>query len=242
MTTPSPDIERDLDLILWSAGLTNIFRYTGQKFWERETENHLKALGIDTAAANGNPIPRSESVADHSWHMADMALILAPRFPHLDIGRCVMLAVLHDKLEIITGDKDPLGSDGSGRDSHAFNLDKRRTKDDEEREALVRYLDAVNEDARSLHKELLLDAIEQTSPESRFIKALDRLQPLVYIIRRKSGVMEDDHIIFTITYTGTFANYFPALEPYYKALIDQLLSTVAKMRHVSVADLKKILL
>ncbi|HYJ78510.1 MAG TPA: HD domain-containing protein, partial [Longimicrobiaceae bacterium] len=51
----------------------------------------------------------AESVADHSFRLALLALVLAPRVePPLDRERCMAMALVHDLAECLTGDITPL--------------------------------------------------------------------------------------------------------------------------------------
>ena len=47
-----------------------------------------------------------ESVADHSWRMALMALLLSkePEFRELDLDRVIRMCLIHDLGECFTGD------------------------------------------------------------------------------------------------------------------------------------------
>ncbi len=45
-----------------------------------------------------------ESVSEHSFHVALLALFLGPREPGLDVQRAVSMALLHDCAEVRTGD------------------------------------------------------------------------------------------------------------------------------------------
>ena len=71
---PMEDVECDIDVILWSMNLYKIRRYTHQRFWESETLDAVYANRIE-------PFPRLESVAEHSWHVADTVLLLGGHFP-----------------------------------------------------------------------------------------------------------------------------------------------------------------
>lgn len=235
--TPA-SIEQDIALITRSMSLCSIIRYQHQRFWERQTEMAQQALAIDSVSPDGNTIPRSESVADHSWHMADTILIVGPRFPELNLGRCLMLAIIHDKLELWTGDTDPLGKHGDGKDTHAFNVDKKRLKEEQERQALNDYLLQLNDVSIPLQHDLITDAIELRTLESKFVKAWDRLQTLPYIIARKDGVMEDAHLVFSLSYLATSFDYFPPIKPYYDAFVNRLLQSIAARRGISLTTLK----
>jgi putative hydrolase of HD superfamily len=107
-------------------------------------------------------IEHPESVADHSYRLALMALVLAPRADEpLDRARCVAMALVHDLAESLVGDITPY--DGISPE------EKRRR----EAEA-VRRLDALAEGAglRALWEEY--DAA--ATPEARFVKELDKLE------------------------------------------------------------------
>jgi 5'-deoxynucleotidase YfbR-like HD superfamily hydrolase len=233
------EIEQDVDQIIWSMKLCSVIRYRGQRFWEEESQLTETALAVDTIRSTGETIPRSESVADHSWHMADMALLLAPRFPELDLGKCLALATLHDKMEIIMGDHSPLGKDGTGHDTHAFNAEKRQEKDAEEKRAIDHYITQLHPQTAAIQQELLLDMLHLISPESRFVKALDRIQPLAYIIARKAGHMENAHLIFTVNYLKTNRTYFPALAGHFNNLMHRFFESMAEHRQVTLASLKE---
>ncbi len=235
---PQSAIEQDVDLIMWSMRLCTVLRYHEQFFWQTETKRTLAALELDAKTEDGIAVPRSESVADHSWHMADMVLLLGPRFPELDIGRCVMLAVIHDKLEIITGDYDPTGQNGTGHDAHAFNAQKKDAKDAAEKQAMTNYLSRVNDGARALQETLLQEAMHLQSLESRFIKALDRLQVFAYVIQRKAGVVDDAMIIFMLKYLSSCNTHFPPIKPYYDCFVRRLLESIADRRGVLVQALQ----
>jgi len=233
------EIQKDIDFILWSAQLKEIYRYQKQKFWEDETAQHEQAMQAYPFLTENEKLPTSESDAEHSWHIADIALIIGPRFPQLDLGKCVMLAVIHDKLEIITGDEDPLGKNGDGKDTHAFNAHKKALKKEREKQALAHYLTQVNAEAKPLQEKLFTEEMALSSPESQFVKALDRLQPLTYILKRKAGQMQDDHIAFSIRHTGQCKEYFPPLAPYHDALIERLLQSIADYRKIELETLRQ---
>ena len=51
-------------------------------------------------------VPAPESIADHSYRVAMMAMVAAPMMG-LDVGKCVSMAVAHDLAESIVGDITP---------------------------------------------------------------------------------------------------------------------------------------
>jgi len=47
---------------------------------------------------------RQESVAEHSWRLAVMAMLCADEYPELDINKVIKMCLIHDFGEAITGD------------------------------------------------------------------------------------------------------------------------------------------
>jgi len=104
-----------------------------------------------------------ESVAAHSWGMAILALKLCP--PELNLERVLTLCLVHDLPEVVVGDLTP--------------SDDRSTKAEDERAAMGQL---------APEWVVLLDEYEtQSSPESVFVRSLDKLdmalQAKVYMER-----------------------------------------------------------
>lgn len=228
------DVKRDIDLILWSMKLCSVRRYFHQRFWETETQDAEYASRVE-------PSPRLESVAEHSWHVADAVLLLGGHFPSLNVERCVALAVLHDKMEIIIGDKNPVGRSGTGLSTHAFNVDRRFLKESSERTAIAAYLSRMRSSAHTHHRELLVEIVGGASEESRFVKAIDKLQALAFVVVKKKGGLVDKHLNFTLRYSEKVVTYYPPLVAHYQELRSRLLLQVARRRNTSVTRIERML-
>jgi putative hydrolase of HD superfamily len=110
-------------------------------------------------------VPAAESVADHSWRMALLALLLAPRAgPEVEVARCVALALVHDLAEAVVGDITPF--DG-------ISAEDKRARE----EAAMHHLSALAGDETLLELWREYDAGE--SPEARLVKELDRLETVL---------------------------------------------------------------
>jgi 5'-deoxynucleotidase YfbR-like HD superfamily hydrolase len=129
-----------------------------------------------------------ESVAAHSWHVADAVLTVGPLAfeGRLNLGKTVALAVLHDKLEMYIGDWDPVG-DGSGKGTHAFDPVRRAEKQLAEERAAEEYLSRLPAGAQRTQAKLLGELAGGETDEARAVKALDKLQGLVYVTAKKAG-------------------------------------------------------
>ena len=113
---------------------------------------------------------RLENVAEHSWQLAVMALVLMEYAPNkdLDLLRIVKMLLIHDLVEIDTGDV------------HFCDTDQRRRQKEREIQAADRIFNLLpNEQARSFIQ-LWNEFETRKSPEARFAQVLDRLQPLLH--------------------------------------------------------------
>lgn len=132
-------------------------------------------------------VQRRENDAEHSWHLAMMVVLLAEYSDEpIDVGHTVQLVLIHDLIEIYAGDT-PLYDGAAGADQ-------------QEREvAAADALFALLPDDQALRIRTLWDEFEaRGTPEARFAKAMDRLQPLLlnWMARggtwRTPGVTADD--------------------------------------------------
>jgi putative hydrolase of HD superfamily len=113
-----------------------------------------------------------ESVAEHSWRLSLMALLLAPEFPEVDFARLVKICLVHDLGEAIGGDV-PAPEQVRRRVAGAAG------KAADERRDLVAVLEPL---PPSLREEItaLWDEYEAAqSPEAKLAKALDKLETIL---------------------------------------------------------------
>lgn len=113
-----------------------------------------------------------ESVAEHSWRLSLMALLLAPEFPEVDFARLVKICLVHDLGEAIGGDV-PAPEQVRRRAAGAAG------KAADERRDLVAILEPL---PPSLREEVtaLWDEYEAAqSPEAKLAKALDKLETIL---------------------------------------------------------------
>jgi putative hydrolases of HD superfamily len=129
-----------------------------------------------------------ESSADHSWGVAMLAWLLAHDRPELNRDRLLLLALVHDLPEAVAGDATPFDRDrdASGRipperfrDPPTYAEDARLRKYAAESTALGAMIadlpPSVRDDIRAAWEEYE----SQVTPESRFIKQIDRLETLL---------------------------------------------------------------
>lgn len=125
--------------------------------------NHLKQLYRQGWLRRGIAPEQCESVAEHSFGVALLAMFLAEAyFPYLDTNKVIRLALLHDFGEIYAGDIVP--ADGISP------AEKMR----QEQEGVVRVLAKLPQGERYLA--LWEEYEQQHSPEARFVRQIDRLE------------------------------------------------------------------
>jgi putative hydrolase of HD superfamily len=129
----------------------------------------LKTVTRSAYTSQGHP----ESVAEHTWRLSLMALLLAPEFPEVDFARLIKICLVHDLGEAIGGDI-PAPEQVRRRASGAV-----AGKAADERRDLVRLLEPLPE-ARREEVLALWDEYEAAqSPEARLAKALDKLETIL---------------------------------------------------------------
>lgn len=108
---------------------------------------------------------RRENVAEHSWHLA-MAVLQLHEFSNksVDIFKCVKMALIHDLVEIDAGD--------------TFIYSDLNDKHEKELKAAERIFGMLPEMDCIELKSLWLEFEENQTPESKFVRALDRFLPM----------------------------------------------------------------
>jgi len=154
---------------------------------------------------------RKENDAEHSWHLALMAVLLKEHAaePDLDLQRVVKMVLVHDIVEIDAGDTFCYDDKGA--------LDKR----EREEAAADRIFGMLPADQADEIRALWEEFEAMQTPESRFAAALDRLQPLLHNYStggaawREHGVTSDK----VLQHNRHIANGSPVLWEYAETLI-----------------------
>lgn len=234
LETSKDNVRHDVDSLLTSLRLHEVRRFMHQRFWEEETKAAEYAAQIE-------PSPRLETAAEHSWHVADAVMLLASHFPFVDEFNALRMAILHDKMEIYIGDRSPLGRDGTGRSTHAFNADSRWDKDRAEEVAISKYIRGLRPSSRPDQAHSLHEILHGRTIDARFVKAVDKLAGLAFVVTKKRGAMLDKHLFFTLRYSEKAVEYFPPLEMHYTELRKRLIHSLAKHRDTRVSDIEQMI-
>ena len=111
---------------------------------------------------------RKETDAEHAWHFAIMAVLLAEYANEpVDVMKVVKMALIHDLVEIDAGD------------TYLYDEEAAKTKADRENKAADRLFHMLPEDQGEEFDSIWREFEERKTPEARFAAALDRLQPVM---------------------------------------------------------------
>lgn len=111
---------------------------------------------------------RKENDAEHSWHLAMMAFLLAEHANEkVDVLKLMKMVLIHDLVEIDAGD------------TYAYDSSGNESKRSRELAAADRIFNLLPKD-QAVELRALWDEFEaQESPEAKFANTLDKCQPLL---------------------------------------------------------------
>ena len=111
---------------------------------------------------------RRENDAEHAWHMAIMIYLLKEYANEsFDIAKAMMMALIHDIVEIDAGD------------TYAYDTKALETQKEREEKAAERIFGMLPEDQRDELRALFEEFESGETSEARFAKVMDNFQPLL---------------------------------------------------------------
>ena len=111
---------------------------------------------------------RNENDAEHSWHMAVMAYLLREYAnEEVDIAKVMSMCLLHDIVEIDAGD------------TYAYDEEGLKTQKAREDAAKERIFSILPEEQKAEFTALFDEFEAYETAESKFVHAIDNLQPLL---------------------------------------------------------------
>jgi len=113
-----------------------------------------------------------ESVAEHTWRLCLMALLIAPSVPDVDFARLIRICIVHDLGEAIGGD---IPAPEQARRAEAGSSGKSA----DERRDLVTLVAPLPETLRSEILDLWDEYEAASTAEARLAKALDKLETIL---------------------------------------------------------------
>lgn len=111
---------------------------------------------------------RKENDAEHSWHIAIMAVLLQEYAnEEVDVSKVMIMVLLHDLVEIDAGD------------TYAYDYEGIQTKRERELKAADRIFGILPEDQKEYFRGLWDEFEAYETAEAKFAHVLDNLQPLL---------------------------------------------------------------
>jgi putative hydrolase of HD superfamily len=127
------------------------------------------AEGLKTTPRSGwTTAGERESVAEHTWRLCLMAMVLHPEFPEVDFARLVKICIIHDLGEVI-------GGDVPAPDQASLAAGKA----EDERRDLLTLLAPLSAPLRNEITALWDEYEAASTPEARLAKALDKLETIL---------------------------------------------------------------
>lgn len=143
----------------------------------------LKQILRQTTLTDGS---RRENSAEHSWHIALMAIALAEYAAEpVNISHAVQLLLIHDVVEIDAGD------------TFCFDAQGNQDKATREQQAADRLFGTLPPDVGTNLRALWEEFEAGRTPEARFARAMDCFQPFLHNLKtdggtwRKHGITSD---------------------------------------------------
>lgn len=132
---------------------------------------------------------RNENDAEHSWHLAMMAIILAEHSNEpIDILKVVKMVLIHDIVEIDAGD------------TFIYDTQKNHTNTDEERLAAKRIFGLLPQKQAEGLIEIWEEFEAGLTHEAKFARAMDRLEPLLQNTSNSGGTWNEFDINYSKVY------------------------------------------
>ncbi|TVX94712.1 HD domain-containing protein [Paenibacillus agilis] len=126
----------------------------------------LKSIERRTKLIHGS---RLENDAEHSWHLAMMAIILQEHSNQkVDLFKVIKMLLIHDIVEIDAGD------------TFAYDTVGHHDKFDREQRAATRIFGLLPEEQGKELMDLWLEYERKETNEAKFAASLDSLQPLIH--------------------------------------------------------------
>lgn len=142
--------------------------------------DRLKSVVRATRLADGS---RFENSAEHSWHLALFALVLADQAaPEVDLSRVIQMLILHDIVEIDAGDTPIFGKVDTREMVRA------------ERMAADRLFSLLPDDQGPALRAIWEEFEAAKTPDAQFAKSLDRFQPPMLNLAAGGGSWTDYNV------------------------------------------------
>lgn len=162
---------------------------------------------------------RHESVAEHSWRIALMALLMRDEFPNIDMDKVIRMCLIHDLGEAFTGDIP------------AF--EKKEEDSKKEDEIFFQWIATLPTPYREEFTELLKEMNERKTDEAKLYKALDNLEAVIQHNEADISTWIPIEYDLQLTYGADKVEFSPYLEELKKEIDKITTEKIAKNKEAS---------
>lgn len=155
---------------------------------------------------------RRENDAEHSWHLAVMAMVLAEHSNEpIDLLKVLKMVLIHDIVEIDAGD------------TFIYSITKNHNNTEEELAAAKRIFGILPEKQSDELIAIWKEFEEGKTNEAQFAKSMDRFEPLLQSVSNSGGTWVEHDVPYHKVYEVNKAikNGSTAIWDYAKNLLDE---------------------
>lgn len=173
---------------------------------------------------------RQESVAEHTWRMALMAILLEPYFnKKIDIGKTLKMILIHDLVEAEAGDV-PM--------PHMVNNSAlKKVKEEKEKAAIEKIRSMLNNDVGKEIHSLWYEFESRETYEAKVAYALDKLE--VQIQHNEANISTWEPIEYELIYSRRPFTHFDATLDQLRMLVEQEAEDKLHAAGIDVAAIKE---
>ena len=155
---------------------------------------------------------RRENDAEHSWHLAIMAMLLTEyaEDKNFTLDKVLKMVIVHDLVEIYAGD------------TFAFDVQGNIEKEEKEKLAADKLFSQLPENQGKQLRKLWEEFDEMKTPDARYAAALDRLQPFIHNLCTEGHTWVLAKVTKAQVYkrSGLSMEVLPALKPWMEEQIE----------------------
>ncbi len=205
------DLKRLLDFSHALYGMKKLLRFKGMPGWEHFTPE------------------RWDSVAEHTYRMAMLALQLEPYLKtKVNLSHTLKMILIHDIVELQALDYSPMGKHDNGG-GHAFDKQAFQSKYEREIQASQSLFSSLPTEHAQAYQNLFQEYIntkaypEKGTPEGRYAYALDKIEAVMQIIdwMHEGYTWDASRMEESRRYVTEWTAYEPALTEFVQLLFDE---------------------
>lgn len=155
---------------------------------------------------------RTESVAEHSWRISLMALLLRNEFPDIDINKVVNMCLIHDLGECFTGDIPTF-----------IKTDAERETEDS---LLQKWVNSMPTEVSNDLTALFSEMEAQKTAEAKIYKALDKLEALIQHNESPLNTWSENEFELNKTYAFDAVAFSEWLTDLRKAILEDTIKKI----------------